>query len=591
MSRTIKTYCRRETLAFVILGVMAIAIAGAFLSNRPASAAGTPQASITLSNSDAQYCYTHNNVWTLDKSVTGNTIANGAGTVTWTVTATKDSSAAPTFTVQGGLTVTNTGSAPATIGNIVVNLQKPNSPKRGSNAPYVSVAADVADATNGDAAASAKIVAAGSQENPTTNALWGTNNYTVSGAQGMFTVTAGSGTLGFTDASDNSVFSLVPQPVIPVGQSITLLYHASFNTSVLVAGTSYRVEALVSFGNSGARGGSGATATNIDINGNGVIDSDEANVRTVPSRVILPALPSAPSECNGSVTVTDSSATTSGTVTPSNPVGFDQFPATVSSTSVWNVSVDVDSGTAGGGVCNRADLNGAGCGGTLNVIIGYGPIDPNTGQPTPIYATYVCSPPANAHDEACVDVAPPSGGSGCDTRFCPNDYCTYTQGGYQGGGVPAAKLVANWATVAPVTIGIDDGAGPKHSAKWNNTALGLSKFQTWLAGGGPSGPLTGDTVDATSTSGGTLAKQTATLDVNIKLGGGFGSLIYHNAGDSLDGKTVSQILTAANAALGGNGLPVGYSSFGDLNTLITNLNEAFDNCTPSSWVQTHLDRS
>jgi hypothetical protein len=181
------------------LGCLALAAGLVF-----AAGGGAPQASITLTNSDAKYCYTSNNLWDLSKTVTGNTVENGVGTVTWTVTATKDSSGAPTFTVHGGLTVTNSGTAPATIGNIVVNLQKPNSPKRGSNAPYVSIAADVANATNGDAATSAKIVAAGSQENQATNAAWLTNNYTVSGAQGTFTETAGSGTLEFTDASDNT---------------------------------------------------------------------------------------------------------------------------------------------------------------------------------------------------------------------------------------------------------------------------------------------------------------------------------------------------------------------------------------------------
>src|SRR4029078_508642 len=157
------------------LGCLALAAGLVF-----AGSGGTPQASITLNNSDAKYCYTHNNLWTLTKEVTGNTVENGAGTVTWTINATKDSSGAATFTVHGGLTITNTGSAPATIGNIVVNLQKPNSPKKASNAPYVSIAADVANATAGDGATSAKIVAAGSQENAATNAAWGTNNYTVS---------------------------------------------------------------------------------------------------------------------------------------------------------------------------------------------------------------------------------------------------------------------------------------------------------------------------------------------------------------------------------------------------------------------------
>ena len=134
------------TISSMALGCLALAAGLVF-----AAGGGAPQASITLGNSDAKYCYTHNNLWDLSKTVTGNTVENGVGTVTWTVTATKDSSGAPTFTVHGGLTVTNSGTAPATIGNIVVNLQKPNSPKRGSNAPYVSIAADVADATNGDA--------------------------------------------------------------------------------------------------------------------------------------------------------------------------------------------------------------------------------------------------------------------------------------------------------------------------------------------------------------------------------------------------------------------------------------------------------
>jgi hypothetical protein len=58
-------------------------------------------------------------------------------------------------------------------------------------------------------------VAAASQENAATNAAWGTDNYTVTGRQGTFVETAGSGKLEFTDASDSTLFSLVPQPEIP----------------------------------------------------------------------------------------------------------------------------------------------------------------------------------------------------------------------------------------------------------------------------------------------------------------------------------------------------------------------------------------
>jgi len=591
-------------ISSVTLGCLALAAGLMFAAN-----GGAPQASITLGNSDAKYCYTHNNLWTLTKEVSGNTVNNGVGTVTWTINATKDSSGPTTFTVHGGLTVTNTGNAPATIGNIVVNLQKPNSPKRGSNAPYVSIAADVANATNGDAATSVKIVAAGSQENAATNAAWGTNNYTVSGAQGTFTETPGSGSLEFTDASDNTIFSLIPQPSIAPGASITLLYDATFNTSVLPpAGTTMRVEALVTFGNAGGRGGSGSTATNIDINGNGVVDPDEANVRTVPTRIVLPALPATPDECNDSVTVTDTGATTTGTVTFSNPVGFDVFPAVISNTGSWDVSVDVDSGADGGNVCNETDLNGAACGGTLNVIVGYQDPPFNT---IPIYATFECAPAAEAQGSDCAEVGPPSSCS-----FQDGDYCTYGKGGYAGPGAPGQLYDNNFLTVfgSGLTIGIDDGAGPKHDAKWNATTTGRANLKTALSGGGASGALTADTVDATSISGGTLSRNTAALALNIgfNAAGITGNGTHTNLGSltlcnlvggtvispnftltaaeaaALNGTTISQVLADANNALGGNGLPAYVGSFGDLNELVGTLNGAFDTCAVSAFATTYL---
>src|SRR6187431_2715426 len=131
-------------ISSVALGCLALAAGLVF-----AAGGGTPQASITLQNSDAKYCYTHNNLWTLTKEVTGNTVDpnTGTGTVTWRITATKDSSGAAIFRVHGGLTITNTGSAPATIGNIVVNLQKPSNQKIGkTNVNWLSAAADVANA-------------------------------------------------------------------------------------------------------------------------------------------------------------------------------------------------------------------------------------------------------------------------------------------------------------------------------------------------------------------------------------------------------------------------------------------------------------
>jgi hypothetical protein len=68
---------------------------------------------------------------------------------------------------------------------------------------------------------------------------------------------------------------------------------------------------------------------------------------------------------------------------------------------------------------------------------------------------------------------------------------------------------------------------------------------------------------------------------------GIGSLVYCKAGDSLNGKSVSDILAAAKTALGGGAVPAGYT-ISSLNDLITNLNESHDNCTESTWAKTYL---
>lgn len=583
------------------------------------------QASITLQNSDAEACYVHNNTWSLKKEVKENTVENGAGKVTWTVTATKDSSAAPTFTVHGGLTIFNSGSAPATIGNIVMNLQRTNTPKKGGNASHVSIAANVATAKDGDAATSASIVAAGSQETASCNGAWGTNNYTTSSSAGTFTETAGSGTLEFTDASNNTIFKLTPQPVIPVGQAITLLYHATFQVSALPpAGTPLRLETLVTFGNAGLRGGGGSTGKNIDANGNGLVDADEANVRTVPSRVTLGSVPAAPEECNDSVIVSDleEDLTTSGTVTASDLQNFGAI--IIDETTSFEVSAEVDAGESGGQVCNTVYLDGESDGGTLAVVLGYTPPDyqditPNDGinNPVnvgsqPIYATYDCCTAAEESDQACALV---EAEDSILDYFEDGSYFTYSQGGFQGGGVPGTLFENNFTTVfAPggLTIGIEDGLGSKHDATWAATTAGRAALKSFLAGGGPSGALTGDTVDATSIAGGALAKQTAALTLNVAFNDAgvltatlprFGDLKFADlAGGSiigswtltasqaagLNGKSIRSVLGDANGALGGAGLPSYVGSFGDLNQLVTALNLSFHEGITSSFANNYL---
>ena len=106
------------------------------------------------------------------------------------------------------MTVFNFGTGPATIGNIVVNLQK----RVGKN--WITVSSDVADATNGDDATTANIHAAASSENKST-----------------FSENAASGSLEFMDATNNTIFSLVPQVTVPAGGSLTLLFSAAFDKS------------------------------------------------------------------------------------------------------------------------------------------------------------------------------------------------------------------------------------------------------------------------------------------------------------------------------------------------------------------------
>src|SRR5262249_37186052 len=128
-------------------------------------------------------------------------------------------------------------------------------------------------------------------------------------------------------------------------------------------------------------------------------------------------------------------------------------------------------------------------------------------------------------------------------------------------GAPGQLFNNNYLAAFPsgLTVGIEDNAGPKHDASWTATAGGRSALKTYLtsAAGGPSTALTADTNDATSTSGGSLPRQTATLALNVGFdiagptpvvgGGGFGGLQLCNlaAGSAANGFTLSAAQAAA----------------------------------------------
>lgn len=526
-------------------------------------AALAQQASITLSNSDLSYCYKQDASWTLTKTNDATGPVNPGATVNWTVTATKGAPGPKTLCAIGFVSVTNTGSAPATIGNIVVNLER-------NLSKWTVVSSDVADATNGDAATTDKVLAAALQN----QTIYPTG--TVSGNTATFIENAYSGPLQFTDADSNTVWNITPEQTIAPGATVNLFFNANFNVGALglTTGEPLRTEVLVSFGNAGARGGSGASATNIDINGNGTIDPDEANVRTVPTRITksLPAL----QICNDAVTITDSFAT-DGTATyalTTDPIGTG---VTTNASAVYLVTGSVD---GEGTVTNTASLDGTGS--VVTVTMG---IDPVTGLP--ITATRECCVALQKTASSSVDVIVPP-----PANFCSYTANSFVSGNYMGVG---PILVANYATsFSPGGLTIGSTPPANYSANWTASTTGLTALRTWIAGGGSSGKLTTNTVNATSTAGGALARQTGALTINLTFGNnnvyqypGIGNLTLFGTGTSLDGYTVSQILGVANAALGTGVLPSGYT-FTTLNNLLGNLNKSWDDCKVHDFATAHL---
>ncbi len=541
-------------------------------------AASGGQASITLTNSDLAYCHRQDAIWNL--TTTNNAInqpVNSGTTVNWSIAATK-SLGAKTVCATGYVSVQNTGSAPATIGNIVVNLQR----SVGGN-KWKEISADVADATAGDTATSVKI-AAGALQGQTTY-----SDVVVSGQQATITENSISGSLEFTDADNNTVWALKPAKSIPVGATVNLFFQAVFNedqiSPALVSGESLRAEVLVTFGGVSPRGGSGASAPNIDINGNGTPDPDEAYVRTVATRVTkpLPALVI----CNDAVTITDTFGATDGaSVTLTNdPIGAG---VTTTTSQTYLVTGTV---AGNGTVTNTAVLDGTET--TVTVTVG---TDPATGLP--ITADRDCCSAVRLSASSSVDVDTPK----------PAGFTSYTHGAYEAppnGHSPAQLLAGSFDTYFP--YGLLIGTQPQYYAKWTSQTQ-LQQFK----GGGGSHPFNQNLVNPTATAGGTLAQQVAALTINVVLGQagvfspypGIGNLMYINpddTNDALNGYTVSQILGVANTALGTGVYPAGYGTtnynahtgvttidLSALNTLITNLNESWDNGAQSAWATTHL---
>jgi len=355
-------------------------------------------------------------------------------------------------------------------------------------------------------------------------------------------------------------------------------------------------------------------------------------VRSVPCRVTsaIPALVNG----NSTVTLSDTFGDVSVTNVPltSSNVSVSNFSTTIgggtgtkdiSATTTGSVSVDETCTPPGAAtVTNTAHLDGA----SSSVTVSIGQCANNSAQACTVATqdtdcgignactvtdhSFTCVTGVNLDDSADAGVA-------CNEELPPTpNACTYTKGGYGGPGVPGQLYDNNYLTTFPsgLTVGIEDGAGPKHDATWAATLTGRSALKTYLtsAAGGANTALGADTDNPTSTSGGQLPRQTAALTLNIGFAigsnntvgtGNLGSSHLCNLAEgtpigsftltaaqaaALNGTLVSQVLTDANNALGGNGLPGYVGSFGDLNQLVTALNQSFDNCVANAFANANL---
>ena len=579
------------------------------------AALAAPQASLTLKNSDAALCNHNNTEWSLSKVVDSVTGESGNQTVTWTITSTKGATSANTLQVNGFVAVQNTGTADASIGNIVVNLQRQKNIGTVSKPKWTwaSVSVDAADATSGDAATAANIVAAASQEVP----AYSGGAYSISSAKGRFNENAASGSLSFVDNDSNTIWAINPTQVIAPGATVNLLFTANFNNTLLAipAGESIRAEMVVSFGGVGSRGGSGASATNIDVNGNGIIDPNENGVRSVPSRLTrqVPALEA----CNSQVTLTDTGVSTTGTVTYADLVSDGAPTAPVSATTSFTVTATgVSGGADGGTIGNTATLVGESD--SVSVITGYSSVtvtDPLSGLPVttqvPVYHDFACCTGVDLLASASATIGE------LVIAFHPGDFCTSSESDFGRTNTDAYALLAAHEALFPsgVEVGIPGAGGfsMKFQAgtelvnlgnvphpNWVSVATTVAEaLENYLPSGGGAGALNADLVNPTSSASGQFGGRVLTLKLNVALSdglatpSGFGDLVYTHAADSLSGKTVREILAAADIAVGGGALPAGYS-YNQFANLCKDLSDSWsrDNaaglCIPSTWAVENL---
>jgi len=583
------------------------------------------QASLSLGVVTTGQCGALTDTWTIAKS--GAT--NGASGVDFTVNVghTPANQAVTRNSIfAGAINVTNNANSASTnrpitafVENVVANLQvKPP----GSKSVFGTVCSNVITSTtyyNAEVATRAVIVTGATQPagNPPSGCTGGyvpgsnlTGCYVLNSPKSTDAVPGCGGFLDLVDSNGNSILS-APGATEGLPASTTTLYGFKTDFTVaFVAGSTIRLELIITFGNAGTRGQSDAS-TNLDINDNGVIDSFENNVRSVAFRNTITSIPSV--TCNTHAVLNDVPPPASsdylvfpgllgGDVTTNigtTDAAYDG-PGTQTLSSGGSFGVQVrnlqdDAAGNGGSVVNTATLSA----GPTNLLVSNGSIQ------------YYCCPgfASDLTASATVAWAPP----GTPPPVIATNECTYTQGAYGGKGAPSQLLQTNtnnWAGI-PLVIGDQTGVAGATNG-YSVTFTSVVALHNYFSGssGGNSGTLTQDAQNPLALSTGTFGNQIITLAINLQLStlagytaGDFPNLYFCKAGDPMNGLTVKEIyqtcsfvfsgISSANIDRSASGYPfvptalpgVTSSVNGGLscNALCTGLNEAFDNCSPGAF--------
>ena len=485
---------------------------------RESSVALSGNASLDLSNATGTLAQTSARTWSLAKT---GAVTTSSQKVTWTITATETTNTANQLALSGCVSLKNSGASGATLGNIIANLQTR------ANNTWVTQSTDVANATAGDAATSAAIAPHASSE--------GRSSFATNGA---------SGKLEFTSPCGGAAFSLSPEDTIAGGATLSLGYTATFdnNALALAAGTPVRVEIIVSSGNAPP---SGPSAANVDINGNGVIDADEAWVRSVPARIGT-TVPAATT-----VTATPTITDTAANISTTGSVTFSNAAFSIGATT-GTVTASYDGGTQGGTIKNCATLTGQG-------LVGV---------------------------------------TACDTETIPRtpwkngQVVTYGAGDWGNGGNATALLLAGFDIVYAGTSGVLT-VGGSFTMKFTSPLT----VNAYLPAIGTPAALNQNLVDPLTSSSGAFGGDVTALQLDVDFSDAgllvgtanvsFGDLSVCNLASTTDlnGKSVRQVLAIVNTALGGGST---IDSVASLDGVASALSLAFDGGTPSAFAQQSL---